>query len=90
MPTKIKENWIVLVAVMLLTLFGNILFYSFKEADSTLDNAASMEYVDSENDKQDRKIEGKVDKDDYEKFLERFEIMDERIYEIWKAKHSDN
>jgi hypothetical protein len=55
---KIKENWLVLVAVMLLTLFGNILFYSFKNADNSIKNAASIEYVDT----QDNKLKVEIDK----------------------------
>jgi hypothetical protein len=63
MGEKIKEQWPILILVMLITLFGNILFYSFKKADATIENAASIEYVDEENNKQDKRIDKKADKE---------------------------
>jgi len=94
---KIKENWLVLVLAMLLTLVGNMAFYSIKNTDVTLKNAASRDYVDKGDAKLDAKIdkqgkgleEKKADKATVKEIQETLKIIDGRIYDIWKDSHEN-
>lgn len=53
MIKQLKQNWAVLVLAAILTITGNIIFASWKSKAETLNDAASVEYVNTENAKQD-------------------------------------
>ena len=53
MINQLKNNWIILLIAAVLTVVGNIVFAQWNNRTDAIHGAASVEYVDEENCKQD-------------------------------------
>jgi predicted negative regulator of RcsB-dependent stress response len=91
---KLRENWIVLLAAMLINLVGMFAFYSFKNADVKLKETVSKEYVDTgdavldtkiskQGEDIDSKLQKKADKETVKEMQSTLKTMDSRIYDLW-------
>ena len=98
---KIKESWQVIVFTMLITLIGSTFLSYATIRNSKVDNAASIDYVDKGDEKLDCKIEAqrlevdenlekKADKTTVKQMQHTLDVIDGRIYDMWKDSHENN
>lgn len=71
-----KDNWLVLVVVAVLSVASGMTTAEISKRNNKIHTAASVEYVDTENEKQDECILKKVDKSSFEKHEDRIDHLE--------------
>lgn len=98
MGKKLKEQWPVLMVAAFLAIVGSVTGSWIINRNDTVNNSASVEYVDEEVGKActqsinrdkalERAVNRKADKDDMEEVIKTLKIMDDRIYDLWKENY---
>jgi hypothetical protein len=83
---KLRDNWIVVVFTMIVTMAGTLALNSFTQRQSEISNAAPVDYVDKRDLVLQKQIDKKADKEDIKDMKHTLIIIDQRIYEIWKQQ----
>ena len=72
---------------MIVSISGTMILNSFTNRSAAIDNAAPYEYVDKKDDEIKKELEKKADKETVNKMSETIDVMDERIYDLWKDRN---